>query len=151
MGQLEWAVTNHLKLSQNLCFRANTSEKESLCLRNSCFWGLAVASGKCLRLWRNFSCVILKSLSYLQECTEESAKSFGHHSPEFPQSAGQTQPTQKASIWPLFPGQRSKGLKVNHLLGVVVYNGLPLTSGAKLHWLCSSYIVHSDWCSRTLP
>lgn len=55
MGQLEWAVTNHLKLSQNLCSHANTSKKEPLCLRNFCFRGLAVASGKCLRLRRNLA------------------------------------------------------------------------------------------------
>ena len=42
-----------------------------------------------------------------------------------------------------FQGKGQRRLKVNHLLGVVAYNGLSLTSGAKLPWLCSSYILHS--------
>lgn len=93
-----------------------------------------------LWVWRQFSCPDLKTSGHLQDMYRRHCKILWPL--YFPSQRGK-QPTQKASIWRPFLGWRSKGAEVNHLPGVAVYNRLSLTSGAKLHWVCSSYILHS--------
>ena len=73
MSPLEWPVISHLKASQNWGLQTTSAERAPACSRR-----LAVANGKCRRLWRNFSWMVLKSLRDLQVMYTESAKPFGH-------------------------------------------------------------------------